>query len=420
VVTVQIFLWSFDMNRNLRYLKFGAVAVAWSLVLLAATYRSHTPVVLGRYSSGYVALLGLLIGVAVALSFVPSAWYRKLHQARAGIMISSASFLLSIGAVELVIRAVDPLGISYYEQAGDYMRDKLPDDQLIFRHKPSWETRYGDVRVTYNERGLRDRPILPKGNDEYRILALGDSVTFGTGVDQDKTFAARLEPLLQGRLHRPVRVINSGVGGYNTVQEVTYFKRDGLPLQPDLVLLTYVQNDIEVNRGPFDPWAQSSPWGKSFPDMVVTLVGKLWFYRLIHHTYTYALPKPQWGATTTSPQEARGWRESMAALEELVAICTERKIPLIIFFRRMDADENPLLLADVVRHAQGVPVKDMAPWFAGLKVASVVNSKVDGHPNAEGHRVMAEHMAEDIMDYLAQLKIVQVSGRTFVSRLVGP
>lgn len=389
------------MNKNLRYLKFGVVAVAWSLVLLAAPYRSHTPVVLGRYSWGYVALLGLLIGVAVALSLVPSAWYLKLHRARAGIVISSASFLLSIGAVELVIRAVDPLGISYYEQAGDYMRDKLPDDELIFRHKPSWETRYGDVRVTYNERGLRDRPILPKGDDEYRILALGDSVTFGTGVDQDKTFAARLESILPGRLHRPVRVINSGVGGYNTVQEVTYFKRDGLSLQPDLVLLTYVQNDIEVNKGPFDPWAQSSPWGKSFPDMVITLVGKLWFYRLIHHTYTYALPKPQWGATTTSPQKARGWRESMAALEELAAICKERKLPLIIFFRRMDPDENTLLLADVVQHAKGVPVKDMAPWFAGLKVSSVVNSKVDGHPNAEGHRVMAEHMAEDIVGYLA-------------------
>jgi lysophospholipase L1-like esterase len=409
------------MNKNLRYLKFGVVAVACSLVLLAAPYRSHTPVVLGRYSWGYVALLGLLTCVAVALSLMPSAWYLKLHRARAGIVISSASLLLSIGAVELVIRAVDPLGISYYEHAGDYMRDKLPDDQLIFRHKPSWETHYGDVRVTYNERGLRDRPILPKGEDEYRILALGDSVTFGTGVDQDKTFAARLEPLLQGRLHRPVRVINSGVGGYNTVQEVTYFKRDGLPLQPDLVLLTYVQNDIEVNKGPFDPWAQSSPWGKSFPDMVMTMVGKLWFYRLVHHTYTYALPKPQWGATTTtSAKESRGWHDSMAALEELVAMCGERKIPLIIFFRRMDADENPLLFADVVRHAKGVPVKDTAHWFTGIKVGSVVNSKVDGHPNAEGHRVMAEHMAEDIMDYLAQLNIVQVSGQTFVSRLVGP
>lgn len=392
------------MNAHLKYMKLGLVIMAWSVVLLAATYRSHTPVVFGRYSWGYLALLVFLVGIALTLSLTKAAWYLKLYQARVGILVSSVSLLFSIGAVELVIRAADPLGISYYEQAGDYMRDKLADDDLIFRHRPSWETRYGEVLVMYNERGLRDRPILPKGEQEYRVLALGDSVTFGTGVDQDKTFTARLEPLLQKRLHRPVRVINSGVGGYNTVQEVAYFKREGISLQPDLVMLTYVQNDVEVNKGPFDPWSHSSPWGKSFPDMVGTMVGKLWFYRLIHHTYTYALPKPQSESTVNSLQQARGWRESMSALEELVAMCEERKILLVMFFRRMHPDENYVLLADVVRHAKGVPVKDMAPWFAGLSVSSVVNSKVDGHPNAEGHRVMAERMAEDISDLIIQLK----------------
>jgi hypothetical protein len=33
-----------------------------------------------------------------------------------------------------------------------------------------------------------------------------------------------------------------------------------------------------------------------------------------------------------------------------------------------------------------------------------VPSKVDGHPNAEGHRVMAEHMADDIRGYIAPAK----------------
>jgi hypothetical protein len=91
------------------------------------------------------------------------------------------SLLLSLGAVELGIRMMDPLGISYYELSGEYQRDKLADEHLVFRHKPSWGKRYGDVLVTYNERGLRDRPILPKGENEYRVLALGDSVTFGWG-----------------------------------------------------------------------------------------------------------------------------------------------------------------------------------------------------------------------------------------------
>lgn len=378
--------------------------VAWSVVLLTATYRSHTPVVFGRYSWGYVVLLGLLVGVSLMLSFAKSTWFQPLYQVRIGLVVSGISLLLSFGALELGIRLVDPLGISYYEQAGDYVRDKLADDHLIFRHKPSWETRYGDIRVIYNERGLRDRPILPKADGEYRILALGDSVTFGWGVDQGKTFAARLESLLPSRLHRPVRVINSGVGGYNTVQEVTYFKRDGIALKPDLVLLTYVQNDIEVTKGPFDPWAQSSLWGKSFPDMMITLMGKLWFYRLVHHTYNYALPVPQVGEATTLPQKGAGWRQSMEALSELMAICEEQHIPLIVFFHRLDSSENKGLYEAVIQHAQGVSVKDMGQWYGGLAVSSLVNSKVDGHPNAEGHRVIAEHMADDIVTYITTLK----------------
>jgi lysophospholipase L1-like esterase len=384
-------------------MKFCVVVSAWSGVLLASTYQSHTPVVFGRYSWSYVALLGLLVGVALALSLARSTWYLSLYQARAGLVISGVSLFLSLGVLELGIRLVDPLGISYYELAGDYVRDKLPDDQLIFRHKPSWETRYGDVLVSYNERGLRDRPILQKGEDEYRVLALGDSVTFGWGVDQNKTFAARLEPLLQGRLHRPVRVINSGVGGYNTVQEVTYFKQEGITLQPDLVMLTYVGNDIEENKGPFDPWTASSLWGKPLPDTLKTILGKLWLYRLAHHTYRYSALNQLKVQSSNSLENGEGWRRSMSALSELVAMCEERKFPLIVFFKRSPGEYGSLF--DAVRQsAHGAPVKDMGPWYEGVDESSLVNSKIDGHPNAEGHRVMAEHMAEDIVGYLTQLK----------------
>ena len=392
------------MIANIRYVKICVAVLAWMGVLLAATFRSFHPVVLGRYSWSYACLLGLLIGVAATLSLAKSAWFLKLYQARAGIVISGASLLLAICAVELGIRTVDPFGISYYELSGEYTRDKLADEHLVFRHKPSWETRYGDVLVTYNERGLRDRPILPKAEGEYRILALGDSITFGWGVPQDQIFTFRLEQLLQGRLQRPVRVINSGVGAYNTVQEVTYFKQEGVTFQPDLVMLTYVQNDIEENKGPFDPWAGDSLRGKSLPEMVLKMLGKLWFYRLVHHTYHVALLEQLKGQSSNPLQGGEGWNHSMSALGELAAMCEEHKIPLIVFFRRSKPGENNPLFEDVVRHVHGAPVKDMGQWFEGLDESSLVISKVDGHPNAEGHRVMAERMADEIVSYLVARK----------------
>jgi len=46
----------------------------------------------------------------------------------------------------------------------------------------------------------------------------------------------------------------------------------------------------------------------------------------------------------------------------------------------------------------------MGQWYEGLDETSLVNSKIDGHPNADGHRVMAEHMADDIVSYLVARK----------------
>jgi len=223
-------------------------------------------------------------------------------------------------------------------------------------------------------------------------------------VAQDQIFTFRLEQVLSGRLQRPVRVINSGVGSYNTVQELTYFKQEGITFQPDLVMLTYVQNDIEENKGPFDPWAGVFLRGKSLPDMVIKMLGKLWFYRLVHHTYRYALLEQLKGQSSNPSQGGEGWSHSMSALGELVAMCEEHKIPLIVFFDRSKPGENNPLFEDVVRHVHGVPVKDMGQWYEGLDEFSLVNSKVDGHPNAEGHRVMAEHMADEIVSYLAAQK----------------
>jgi lysophospholipase L1-like esterase len=216
-------------------------------------------------------------------------------------------------------------------------------------------------------------------------------------VAQDQTFAARLEPLLQERLHRPVRVINSGVGGYNTVQEVTYFKKEGLAFQPDLVLLTYVTNDIEESNGPFNPWAEP----KSLKGQAMKLLGKLWSYRLAHHAYHYGWYRQLKEQPLDHLEGREGWRQSMSALRELVAICEENKIPLIIFFKRFNTREYQQLFEDVDRNTPGHPIKDTGPWFEGLDITKLVNSKVDGHINGKGHQVIAEGMVDEIVGSIA-------------------
>jgi lysophospholipase L1-like esterase len=94
-----------------------------------------------------------------------------------------------------------------------------------------------------SSQGLRDREYsLQKPEGTTRILVLGDSVTFGTGVARAETFPKRLERSLRRR-GLPVEVMNAGVNGYTAYNELHYYLDEMRRYDPDLVVLAVVLND---------------------------------------------------------------------------------------------------------------------------------------------------------------------------------
>ena len=95
--------------------------------------------------------------------------------------------------------------------------------------------------------GFRDRSFLPrKAKHIFRIVAVGDSITFGLFCQQDKTYAKILEQQLNERAtdgSTVFEVINMGVTGYNTTQVVEMLQDRGMRYEPDLVLYGYCLND---------------------------------------------------------------------------------------------------------------------------------------------------------------------------------
>ena len=81
------------------------------------------------------------------------------------------------------------------------------------------------------------------------MLALGDSYLEAAQVQAPETAAARLEVLLGQAMSPPVEVINAGVFGYGTAQELILLDEEGVKYQPDLVLLFFCHcNDIANNN----------------------------------------------------------------------------------------------------------------------------------------------------------------------------
>lgn len=99
--------------------------------------------------------------------------------------------------------------------------------------------------VTVNALGLRGPEVAPRVEGELRVVALGDSMIFGSGVGDDETLPARLEAELEQKLGRPVTVVNTGHMAYSTNQELRLLFELGEQLDPDLVVLFWFFNDVD-------------------------------------------------------------------------------------------------------------------------------------------------------------------------------
>jgi lysophospholipase L1-like esterase len=120
------------------------------------------------------------------------------------------------------------------------------DPQVRYVLMPNQKGWIDDGFVTTNSRGFRGREVdSPKPRGRMRIVVLGDSLAFGWGVNDAETFSSQLEQQLHAR--KPgldLDVVNLGVPGYATRQEVALLKRNLAALEPDVVLVGFYTNDL--------------------------------------------------------------------------------------------------------------------------------------------------------------------------------
>ena len=116
---------------------------------------------------------------------------------------------------------------------------------MIFRHVQS----SGDARTYFASRvatrvnnvGFRDPDVLPDHPGRYRIIVVGDSITWGQGLPEEQRFSN----LLQNALGSSYEVLNFGTPAHNMPEHLQVLDR-ALPLAPDFVLLQLYTNDFEI------------------------------------------------------------------------------------------------------------------------------------------------------------------------------
>ena len=333
--------------------------------------------------------------------------------------------LLAIGLLEACLRIFDPIGRHYHTDTNLYLAQalrfrweglpppaapgQLPPgldlDGRLFELKPDLSVSLGSFQLRTNAQGCRGPLVaVPKPDDVFRVVVLGDSVVFGWGVDDEVTFVRRLQQeWVPGRSGKRLETVNLGLPMYDTHQELASLREVGLGLQPDLVLLVYVVNDIEPTRDgvealftgvpvvddflarmPGDFW---SHWGERVGNLLPATGALLATCTDWEGRAKQAVPPGDSYAPERFGRGVRGWPRSRTALLAIRDDCRAAGVPLLV----LDHTLPPVASLPPFCTEHGIECAELR-FSRDDHARGITNSRIDSHANARGHDLLLQRL----------------------------
>ena len=311
--------------------------------------------------------------------------------------------ILCLLAVEGLTRLILDDGMLYELEMWKYAREvkvRDPRPDLGHRHRPKAEAQLMGVDVRTSAQGLRGPDIAEQAAPGVaRIAFVGDSTTLGWGVAEKDTFAAQVIADLV-KAGRKVDGFNLGVGNYNTLQELTLFREVGVPLKPDIIVLTYFINDAE----PMPDYSDTGWLARHSAAWVV--LG----YRL-DSLFRQFGEAPDWKRYYRDlyQPKAPGWLQTQKALDGFATTARDIGARIVVFHLPELRELKPYPFADVtakVRAAvekDGMPFVDLLPAMENLDPASLWVTVPDPHPNANAMAAVTRGMVPSLLPVLDEL-----------------
>jgi lysophospholipase L1-like esterase len=324
------------------------------------------------------------------------------------------SFTIPILILELALR---PFTIDHLLQKSTTVF--ITDDDLGWKLRPNYQGQWGDVEVQINNKGLRG-PEIPyeRKSKAFRILYLGDSVTFGYKLPQyQMSFPYAVENLLERSKQVEVETINAGVGGYSPWQYDVYLRKEGVKYQPDVVLVSFVLNDVteKFNLIKFGGAGIGTQLSKSYYSIDSWLAHNIAIYASIHRIQTRLQfgSNPQQGAIAQElvsveelawqPDSERvkdAWQVTLNNLGRLVEYCQKNDLQILIVvfpftFQFQDPSylDSPQRVLSSFCHDRNISCLDLLPPLSSyINQHDIKSSDLfidDDHLSDKGGEVVA-------------------------------
>ena len=280
-----------------------------------------------------------------------------------------------------------------------------PHEKAIWREgRLFWERK---IETPLNNLGFRG-PDVTRDPACLPLLFVGDSITFGEGVQDGEAFPSIVGRLLQDRFPEPpLCVVNGGIPGYGIDEEAALVKAVFPAVHPRLVLVTFCVNDL------FDILQQQSPdryaryeKERFSPLFYLSATTRHLFMRYFLFLYANGISSSKINGIHPLDQEApdvqMAWDTYFSSVQSLADFLKKNgaELGFIVFpdfSQVVTGIETPERHFLAFAEEQDVPVLILLDIFKKRRNEGVPILIPDGHPNAHAHRLMASA----IVDWLA-------------------
>ena len=264
------------------------------------------------------------------------------------------------------------------------------------RPRPRWDyfDENGCIAVDTNSLGLRDLEFAAKKAPlEFRVLALGDSMTYGQGVRLDLIWPQVLEARLRAECKGPVEVVNAGFAAGPGVHSPDGYDRwvadNGILFEPDVVVVGLCLNDIGPVPMLTYPVVQVQPvWGGH----------SVLLDRAVQYVQQRRHRNQQVDFLARLKAEPAAWNGTQRGLLALRDTLRVRNVPLVVcvfpMFSQLEPDLYPCrplhrLVMDFCAQNE-IRAVDLLPAFLGMEEGDLWVHPSDQHGNHVAHRMQAE------------------------------
>ena len=336
-----------------------------------------------------------------------------------GISISLFTVIFILGIMEWVAYrweqnlAQDDLGWTLVASRRMPLERYGDGDRPYYLFEKNKDYNWEGIDVHISSSGFRGDEInIPKPENTFRILNIGDSVAFGWEVNEVDTYGKQLEQMLNDQNDGiNYEVINAGVPGWNIKMERDFLLQEGIQYEPDLIIMDLtIVNDI-YGQGP----AVSED-----PSLLDWLRDNTYTWPFITTQARFVAARqqgPEAIPVLNPPKEAEAyfpldedhprWDVLWGYIEDIHAYAQSEDIPFgIIAFPtalQLNSSEHPLTPQQVFgsrAEASGIGWIDLTPIYQDVcddsgadaceGFVNVLFSDVWMHPNVVGHQLAAE------------------------------